>query len=67
MIKKFFTTLAFCLLYTSTVLAQNWDASEPASYHSSVVRVSGDGYSGSGTVIKFIRIASMKDTMSDGF
>ena len=55
MIKKVFTTLAFCLLFTSLVSAQNWDASEPASYHSSVVKVTGDGYSGSGTVIKFIK------------
>jgi hypothetical protein len=55
MFKKVFTTLAFCMLITSSILAQNWDASEPASYHSSVVKVTGDGYSGSGTVIKFIK------------
>ena len=54
MIKKVLSTLAFCLLFTSLVSAQNWDASEPASYHSSIVKISGDGYSGSGTVIKFI-------------
>ena len=62
MFKKVFTTLAFCLLYSSTILAQNWDASEPASYHSSIVRVTGDGYSGSGTVVKYI-----KDSKHEGY
>tara|TARA_R110000824_G_scaffold397870_1_gene601147 strand:+ start:694 stop:1374 length:681 start_codon:yes stop_codon:yes gene_type:complete len=54
MIKKVFLTLAFCLIGSISLSAQNWDASEEASYHSSIVKVTGDGYSGSGTVIKFI-------------
>ena len=48
-------TLAFCLIGFNSVYAQNWDASDEASYHSSIVQVSGEGYLGSGTVIKFIK------------
>lgn len=55
MIKKVFLTLAFCFIGSFSVFAQNWDASDEASYHSSIVKVTGDGYSGSGTVIKFIK------------
>lgn len=54
MFKKLFLSVVVCLLSVNTVLAQEWKSTEPADYHSSVVKISGDGYSGSGTVIKFI-------------
>ena len=54
MIKKLLLTLAFCLIGSSSAVAQSWEASDSASYHSSIVEISGDGYSGSGTVIKFV-------------
>jgi len=54
MVRKIFLTFAFCLLGVSSIFAQTWEPSEEASYHSSIVKISGDGYSGSGTVIKFI-------------
>jgi hypothetical protein len=55
MFKKCFLTLCFCLFSMSTIFAQNWEPSEEANYHSSIIKLSGDGYSGSGTVIKFIK------------
>jgi len=55
MVRKIFLTFAFCLFGVSSIFAQSWNASDEASYHSSIVQVSGDGYSGSGTVIKFIK------------
>ena len=55
MVRKIFLTFAFCLLGVSSIFAQTWEPSEEASYHSSIVKISGDGYSGSGTVIKFIK------------
>jgi hypothetical protein len=58
MVRKIFLTLAFCFIGSISVFAQNWDASDEASYHSSIVKISGDGYSGSGTVIKFIEDSS---------
>ena len=58
MVRKIFLTLAFCFIGSISVFAQDWDASDEASYHSSIVKISGDGYSGSGTVIKFIEDSS---------
>lgn len=55
MFKKCFLTLCFCLFSVSSIFAQSWEASEEANYHSSIIKLSGDGYSGSGTVIKFIK------------
>ncbi len=43
-----------CLFSLNSVLAQEWQSTEPADYHSSIVNISGDGYSGSGTVIEFL-------------
>ena len=54
MFKKLFLTLAFCLFSTTFLFAQNWEPSEQANYHSSIIKLKGDGYSGSGTVIKYI-------------
>ena len=54
MVHKFFLTLCCCLFSVSSIFAQSWEPSEEANYHSSIVKISGDGYSGSGTVIKFI-------------
>ena len=62
MVKKFFLTLCCCLFSASLLSAQSWEASEEASYHSSIVKISGDGYSGSGTVIKFI-----EDSEKEGY
>jgi V8-like Glu-specific endopeptidase len=47
-----FLSLA-CLCGVSN--AQHWDISAEKNYHNSVVQVQGDGISGSGTVIKFIK------------
>ena len=54
MFKKFCTFIVVCLISVNTVLAQEWNSTESADYHSSVVKITGDGYSGSGTVIEFI-------------
>lgn len=54
MFKNFFVTVVVCLFSVKAVLAQEWESTKPADYHSSVVKIMGDGYSGSGTVIKFI-------------
>ena len=51
--------LVVCLFSFNSILAQEWESTEPAGYHSSIVNISGDGYSGSGTVIGFIE-ASIK-------
>lgn len=58
MVQRFFLTLCVCLFCVSSVFAQTWESSEEATYHSSVVKISGNGYSGSGTVIKFIEDSS---------
>lgn len=62
MFKKLFLTFAFCLFSTPFAFAQSWEPSEEASYHSSIIKIAGDGYSGSGTVIKYV-----KDSNKDGY
>ena len=54
MFKKMFLVVVLSLFTTTSVLAQTWEKSEEADDHSSIVKIAGDGYSGSGTVIEFI-------------
>ena len=51
MFKKFFLSAVTCFFFIQTSFAQDWPASEKADYHSSIVKITGDGISGSGTVI----------------
>ena len=62
MFKKIFLSFVFCLLLNQAMPAQDWPASEEADYHSSIVKISGDGMSGSGTVIKRV-----KDSNREGY
>lgn len=52
MFKKIFIALLFCSLAAQHVSSQEWEASPRQWYHNSIVKVVGDGYGGSGTVIK---------------
>jgi len=51
MFKKFFLSVVTCFFSIQAMNAQDWPASEKANYHSSIVKIMGDGISGSGTVI----------------
>jgi len=52
MFKKISIALLFCSLAVQTVKSQEWMPSPDRWYHDSVVKLIGDGYGGSGTVIK---------------
>lgn len=54
MFKKLFLSFVLSFVVVQAALAQEWPASEEADYHSSIVKITGDGMSGSGTVIKRI-------------
>ena len=49
-----FLVVVLSFFTTNSVFAQTWEKSEEADYHSSIVKITGGGYSGSGTVIEFI-------------
>lgn len=61
MFKKFFSAVVVSFLLVSSVVAQTWEKSPEKDYHSSIVKISGDGYSGSGTVIEFIEKSKEHD------
>ena len=52
MFKKIFFALALSALALQSVTAQHWPPSPDKEYHNSIVKIIGDGYGGSGTVIK---------------
>jgi hypothetical protein len=52
MFKKIFFALALSALALQSVTAQHWPPSADKEYHNSIVKIIGDGYGGSGTVIK---------------
>ena len=62
MFKKMFLSVVFCFFSVQAMVAQDWPASEEADYHSSIVKIAGDGFSGSGTVIKRV-----KDSRVEGY
>lgn len=62
MFRKFFSAVVICFFITGATFAQTWQKSEEADYHSSIVKITGGGYSGSGTVIEFI-----EDSKLDGY
>ena len=55
MIKQVCVSIFMCLLFISPIKSQEWKSTESAEYHKSVVKVTGGGYSGTGTVVKFIK------------
>ena len=55
MIKKFCVIVAVCLFSVLPLNAQEWQSSEPAEHHKSIVKITGDGYSGRGTVVKYLK------------
>lgn len=52
MFKKIIFALALSALALQSVTAQYWPPSADKEYHNSIVKIIGDGYGGSGTVIK---------------
>jgi len=56
-----------CLFSFNSILAQEWESTEPADYHSSIVKISGDGYAGSGTVIEFIEASKKHEGFYWGY
>lgn len=60
MFKKIFIALLFCSFAVQALNSQEWESSTCAWYHDSVVKIIGDGYGGSGTVIKKVKDSSIE-------
>lgn len=55
MFKRLFLGLLVVVFAPLMANAQYWKPSADADHHNSVVKISGDGYSGSGSVIKYLK------------
>lgn len=56
---KFFSSIVLLLLFSSILNAQV-KPSNDADYHEAIVKITGDGYGGSGTVVKRIKDAEVE-------
>lgn len=62
MFKKVLLGMLIVAFASLTANAQYWKPSADADYHNSVVKIAGDGYQGSGSVIKYV-----KDSETEGY